>query len=353
MRHIYDIVFIVYKFYSVDIVLRKTTIFISSALFLATQVGFAIDKELEKTKKATGINVPVSKWKVPDAINEEGYIDESKMPKDSEYSKLVILGNKIINETAKYAGPQAKNPKDRYAGNNLSCSSCHGNGGTNPNQSAFVGIYGRFPQYNARADKVISLEDRINGCFERSMNGRRLDNNAWQMRAMMAYMQWLSQGVPVGGNIEGQGLIKIGYLDRAADPKKGAHIYAEKCSACHGEKGEGMKNDGDGPYYMFPPLWGKDSYNTGAGMYRLIKAASYIKANMPKGDATLTEEEAYDVAAFINSQKRPVKPHRDKDFPDRRVKPLDMDVGPYDPAEKGRFSEKDHRYGPYGPMEKK
>ncbi len=177
--------------------------------------------------------------------------------------------------------------------------------------------------------------------------------NAREMKAMVTYMQWLSQGVPVGAATKGQGLEKIAYISRAADPKKGKQIYMDKCAACHQENGQGLKNDsGEGAYYAFPPLWGNDSYNTGAGMYRLIKAASYIKANMPKGAADLSLEEAYDVASYINSQPRPVKKNRDKDFPDRRVKPLDMDVGPYDASEKNKFSEQQHRYGPYEEMSK-
>ena len=133
---------------------------------------------------------------------------------------MVILGNKILNETSKYVGPQAKDPKKRFAGNNLSCSSCHANGGSVQNQSGFVGICARFPQYNARGDKVITLADRINGCnargdkvitladringcFERSMNGKRMPSDTPEMKAMLTYMQWLSQGVPVGAKIEG------------------------------------------------------------------------------------------------------------------------------------------------------
>ncbi|MCE3037567.1 c-type cytochrome [Helicobacter sp. faydin-H20] len=329
--------------------MKRFVIFLSCLV----SMGFAIDHGLEKTKKATGINLPEVEWKLPEAMQEDGYIDESKMPKDSKYSEMVILGNKILNETSKYVGPQAKDPKKRFAGNNLSCSSCHANGGTVQYQSGFVGIFGRFPQYNARADKVITLQDRINGCFERSMNGKRMPDNALEMKAMIAYMQWLSQGVPVGAKIKGQGLQKVDFLSRAADPKRGAKVYVNKCAACHQEDGQGMKNtESTGAYYVFPPLWGDDTYNTGAGMYRLIKAAAYIKGNMPKGDPSLTLEEAYDVAAYINSQKRPVKANREQDFPDRRVKPLDMDVGPYDPAEKGKFSTKDHHYGPYAPMDK-
>ncbi len=112
----------------------------------------------------------------------------------------------------------------RFAGNNLSCSSYHANGGSVQNQSGFVGIWARFPQYNARGDKAITLADRINGCFERSTNGKRMPSDTPEMKAMLTYMQWLSQGVPVGAKIEGQGLKKIDFILRAADPKKIHHF---------------------------------------------------------------------------------------------------------------------------------
>lgn len=173
-------------------------------LLLCGSCALALDPNLEKTKSATGIDLPTAKWNLPKELNEDGTIDETKMPKkNSEYGKMVILGNKILNETSKYVGPQAKDPKKRFAGNNLSCSSCHANGGSVQNQSGFVGIWARFPQYNARGDKVITLADRINGCFERSMNGKRMPSDTPEMKAMLTYMQWLSQEVPVGAKIEG------------------------------------------------------------------------------------------------------------------------------------------------------
>lgn len=110
------------------------------------------------------------------------------------------------------------------------CSSCHALGGSMPNRAGFVGIYGRFPQYNSRADAVITLEDRINGCFERSMNGRKMPVDSEEMKAMVAYMYWISQGIPVGAKTKGQGLEKVTFLSRPADPKKGKIVYQEKCS---------------------------------------------------------------------------------------------------------------------------
>ncbi|MBZ7975273.1 c-type cytochrome [Campylobacter sp. RM12637] len=319
-----------------------------SMILLLSSFAFAIDPSVNKTKSETGIKQAKMNWVVPSAMSDDGYLDEEKLPKGSKYIEAVILGNKILNETTYYIGPKAKDESKRYAGNNLSCSSCHANGGTIPYESGFVGIYARFPQYLARGDVVATLENRINGCMERSMNGKPLPINSVEMKAIVTYMHYLSQGVPVGANVEGQGLTQVKLLNRAADPKKGKVIYEEKCSACHGEDGAGMLNDEQkGGYYVYPALWGDDSYNTGAGMYRLIKAASYIKGNMPKGDATLSDEEAFDVAAYINSKPRPIKANREADFPDRRTKPLDMDVAPYDDD----FSIEQHRFGPYIKMQ--
>lgn len=329
--------------------MKQLALRIFVVLSLMMGVGFGFDKAVSKQKGQTGIDLPKMEWKLPEAMQEDGYIDESKMPKDSKYSEMVILGNKILNETSRYVGPQAKDPKMRYAGNNLSCSSCHGAGGTRQYQSAFVGIFGKFPQYNSRSDVIFTLENRINGCMQRSLNGKALPIDSKEMKAMLTYMHWLSQKIPVGAHIIGEGLINITLLDRAADPKKGKIVFEEKCSACHQDDGQGLKNpDSEGPYYLFPPLWGKDSFNTGAGMHRQLKAAAYIKANMPQGNPDLTDEEAHDVAAFINSQERPIKSGGEKDFPDKRVKPVDTVVGPYP----DNFSQEQHKFGPYKEMMK-
>lgn len=313
--------------------------------------AFAFDVAKNKAKNTLPYEVKTQEFRLPAGIDENGIIDEAKLG-DSPYAKTVIYGSKLVNETTRHLGPQAKDEKKRFAGNNLSCSSCHASGGVVPNQSPFVGIYARFPQYNSRADQLITLQDRINGCFQRSMSGKPIPANSKEMRAMITYMQWLSTGYEVGAKVKGQGLPKAEFINRAGDPKNGKKIYADKCASCHGENGEGVLNPefaSGGDYYLFPAIWGKDSYNTGAGMYRLIKAAQFVKTTMPKGDATLSWEEAYDVSAFMNSQERPVKPNREKDFPDLDIKPMDMDVGPYNDG----FDENAHRYGPFKPMLKK
>jgi thiosulfate dehydrogenase len=317
----------------------KKVIAFSYALLLSSTL-FAYDKAIEKQKTDEGHSKTTVKWVVP---------DESKIP-NNEYGNAIRYGKKLLLETYNIIGPNVKDEKMRFTGNNYSCSSCHAEAGTVKYQAGFVGIHARFPQYQARADGVATIQNRINGCMLRSMNGKPLPDNSKEMKAIVTYMKWLSVGVPVGANVEGQGLAKVNLLDRAADPKKGEKIYADKCAACHGVNGEGIKNDVATGGYMFPALWGDDSYNTGAGMYRLIKAAQYIKGNMPKGAATLTDAEAFDVASFMNmpTHTRPVFKNREADFPDRRVKPVDVDVLPHDDA----FGVEEHRFGPYNKMYK-
>lgn len=302
----------------------------------------AYEPKTMKQKSDLGVDAGVVEWKLPKGVNEDGTIDRKLLPQNN-FGDMIALGNEIINHTSKHIGPMA--PKDKqFAGNNLSCASCHAPGGIRKDSAGFVGIAARFPSYSSRADKFTDLYDRINGCMQRSMNGKPLSHESTEMRAMVYYMTYLSLGTPIGAKTKGQGLIKLEHPKRAADPKKGEKIFAANCASCHGVNGEGFLNpDPTGDKYLFPPVWGDDSYNTGAGMYRIIKAASFIKANMPLNNPHLSTEEAFDVAAFINSKPRPVKANRDKDFPDRRVKAIDMDVGDYDDG----LSTKRHKYGPW------
>jgi thiosulfate dehydrogenase len=135
-------------------------------------------------------------------------------------------------------------------------------------------------------------------------------------------------------------------LDRAADPARGGEVYRANCAVCHGANGQGVRN-ADGGGYSYPPLWGPDSFNTGAGMHRIITAANFIRANMPYGvtheSPLLTEEQAFDVAAFINVQPRPERSGLDRDYPDRRRKPVDAPFPPY----ADDFSQEQHTFGPW------
>ncbi|HEU4830083.1 MAG TPA: c-type cytochrome [Gemmatimonadales bacterium] len=198
-----------------------------------------------------------------------------------------------------------KDSLPEYVGNALTCTNCHPDAGTRANAMPWIGVYGRFPQYRSRSASVQIIEDRIDDCFIRSMNGRALPRESTEMRDMIAYMAFLSRGTPVGVDIPGQGLPKLDVT--SGDSAAGAAIYRAECARCHGEDGDG----GAGP-----PVWGSRSYNIGAGMSRLRTAAAFIRRNMPMDrPGILTDQQATDVAAYINSQPRPDLPGKEHDWP--------------------------------------
>jgi thiosulfate dehydrogenase len=286
-----------------------------------------------------GAKVDLTKWTAPD-IESVG---------NDPFGQLVKYGYALVSDTANQIGPNVADPAKRFTGNHLNCQSCHLQGGTQPYAMPLTGIWGQFPQYRGREGAVDTLEVRINGCMERSMNGRALPLDGREMLAMMAYMRWLSAGIPAGATLIGAGTMRIKEPARPADPAHGAQVYAQVCATCHGEDGSGQ-HAATGTGYQIPPLWGPDSFNNGAGMSRLLTAAAYAKHNMPLGttfDApVLNDEDAYDVAGYVNSHERPQKPDLEKDFPIRLEKPVDTPYGPYADG----FSPAQHKLGPFEPI---
>lgn len=283
-------------------------------------------------------------WKVP-ASGAPGNL-KANPPASQD---IVAFGESLIRNTALYLGPEVTQPAKRIAGNHLSCSNCHLQAGQAPDAIGFVGVSKRYPQYQGRENRIVSLSERINGCFERSLNGRSLPEYSREMQVMLAYLDWLSKDSPEGGQHEHQDLPEIDLLDRAADPKLGQVIYQQRCQSCHQDKGQGLLKNVNvlAEGYLYPPLWGDDSFNDGAGMHRLITAAQFIKANMPQGQANLSTAEAFDVAAFINSKPRPHLAKREKDYPDISKKPVDA---PYPPFA-DQYPLAQHQLGPFGPMQ--
>lgn len=219
----------------------------------------------------------------------------------------IRLGYKIVVETQEYGRP--------YVGNRLNCTNCHLDAGLNPNTASFVGISRLYPEYRARADRRITLADRINECFERSLNGTALPPDSSKLQAVVAYIEWLSQNVPVGSAVPWRGLPRIS-ASRTPDPINGQRLFTAKCVVCHGADGQGAA--------AAPPLWGAHSYTLAAGMARVSVAAAFIKSNMPRGWGwTLTDDEAFDVAVYVNSQPRPDFPGKAQDWP-KGGKPADI-----------------------------
>jgi thiosulfate dehydrogenase len=277
--------------------------------------------------------------------------DADKLPTGA-WKDAVLYGRKLVQDTDAIIGPHAPKKAMRFSGNNLSCQNCHLDGGTRKFGLPFVGIYGLFPAYMAREDKVRTLEDRIEGCMERSMNGRALPSGGREITALVSYIKFLSSSVPIGEQLPGRATPPLGLLSRAADPKRGGHVYEIHCASCHQPDGSGERNRAPGQTggYTYPPLWGPDSFNDGAGMHRLITSASFVHANMPFGASysapILSAEDAWDVAAFINSKPRPKRAGLAADYPDRRRKPADAPFPPF----ADHFPLAQHRLGPYQPI---
>ncbi|SFG80520.1 c-type cytochrome [Pedobacter insulae] len=260
-------------------------------------------------------------WKAP---------DESTIPM-GEVGEEIRYGKELISNTAKYLGPKGSVAQ---IANVMNCQNCHHEAGTKDFALNYAAVKSTYPQFKARSGTLVSIADRINGCLERSLNGSGLDTNSKEMLAMIAYMKWLGKDVPDRIRPKNAGIMKLAFLDRAADPLKGKVVYLGKCKTCHGN----TKN--------YPPLWGENSYNDGAGLYRISNFAGFVKNNMPFGASyqhiVLSDEEAWDVAAFVNSQPRP---HKDQaeDWKDLSTKPIDFPFGPY----ADNFSEEQHKYGPF------
>lgn len=288
--------------------------------------------------KTTVTTEPEWPWEAPDT---------NAIP-HSPAGALIRYGRALISETSRYLGP---NGTVVTVSNGMNCQNCHLDAGTRPWGNNYGGVASTYPKYRDRSGMIESIEKKINDCLERSLNGRSLDSNSREMRAMVAYIHWLGTDVEKGKKPLGSGIVSLKYLDRAADPVRGKLVFVENCQRCHGAEGQGQKDTVTGSGYLYPPLWGPHSYNTGAGIYRLSKMAGYVKDNMPFGVAShgrsaLSDEQAWDVAAFINSQPHPFKDLR-YDWPDIGTKPVDHPFGPFTDT----FSEQQHKYGPFTPIE--
>lgn len=210
------------------------------------------------------------------------------IPNTSE-GDSVRRGELLFDETPLYAAGHARA--------RLSCSSCHAGGGMQPFASPLVGIPALFPMYNARAGRVISLRDRIQECFVRSENGTPLAENGSTMHDLLAYIDWISAPQPGRLPFRGRGLVSL--PDLIPHAAHGRELYAAQCAGCHG-------SDGQGRTPLFPPVWGPDSFNDGAGMNGIRKMAAFVQHNMPQNrPGILSAQDAFDVAAYIHAQPRP------------------------------------------------
>jgi thiosulfate dehydrogenase len=279
-------------------------------------------------------------------VNEEypwrGWNMYQLKPEDS----LARLGFDLVRNTAYYFGPHGK---IAAISNGMNCQNCHVSGGTIPWGNNFSAVVMSYPKLSFRSGKMMSIARRVNDCFERSLNGVALDTGSHEMHAIIAYMHWIGDDIPKSKKPPGAGIMQLPFMDRPADPAKGNTVYTQYCSKCHGDHGQGIAN---APFagYLYPPLWGENSYNSGAGLYRIGAFAGFVKNNMPSPATTfdhpaLTDSEAWDVAAFVNSRPRPLYDNH-ADYPDISKKPIDESSGPYSDT----FSQQQHKFGPFKPI---
>jgi thiosulfate dehydrogenase len=285
------------------------------SLIVVAAAGCARRPPAEPPLLVAASTTMVTAWQVPRNPLEDKTLDKSPL------ADQIRWGYQIFTNTPQHA------PK--FTGGAVSCANCHLNAGQRERALPLVGVAGMFPEYNNRAARLISLGDRIVDCFVRSENatgaasGELPTPTSKEVLALSAYIAWLAKGQPVGRNPpwRGQNAIaaaKLIPIDKL-DAERGAAVYAERCTSCHGEDGQG-KPIGD---KTAGPLWGPRSWNDGAGASRVYTLAGIIRYSMPYLDpGGLSDEDAQHVARFITSQQRPVYPYKDRDYAGGKI-PID------------------------------
>jgi thiosulfate dehydrogenase len=313
--------------------------FLSLVLILATYLlhvnpSLPESSHEEPEVKAKEV-IPV--WKAPDFSSVPG----------TREGKVIQYGRELITHTSSFIGPLGS---VSLKANGMNCQNCHLEAGTKPFGNNFGSVASTYPKFRTRSGKEESIEKRVNDCIQRSLNGDAIDSLSKEMRAIVAYIKWVGKDIKKGELAEGSGLLKIKWLNRAADKKAGRKLYLQKCQVCHGNSGEGQRLTSNSNY-IYPPLSGDHTFTTAAGLYRISNFSKYIHANMPHGatydNPILSEEEAWDIAAYVLSLPRPVKEFQG-DWPILKTKPIDHPFGPF----ADNFTEEQHKIGPFEPIEK-
>ncbi|KDC48233.1 c-type cytochrome [Bordetella bronchiseptica] len=238
---------------------------------------------------------------------------------DNEFGKVVREGEQIFLHTPQRAA--------KFVGNDLTCASCHLDAGRRADSAPMWAAYVLYPAYRAKNGHVNTLAERLQGCFRYSMNGEPPPADDPTLVALQSYMYWLASKAPTGVKLAGQGYRKLPAPPQKPDYLRGKTAYAQYCAVCHGAEGQGQKN---GRHWVFPALWGEHSFNWGAGMHQIGNAAGFIKANMPLGQAgLLSDQEAWDVAYFMNAHERPQDPRYQGSVAQTRAKYHDSDDSLY------------------------
>ena len=294
-----------------------------------------VKDNVSSTTSSSAFSKEIAYWTAPDINN----ITDPKLKASVSY------GKELIAHTSKYLGPNGSVLK---MSNGMNCQNCHLDAGTKVWGNNYGSVASLYPKFRARSGAIENIYKRVNDCFQRSLNGIALDTNGKEMQAIKAYITFIGSNVEKGKKAEGSGFKDLTFLDRAANPENGKSVYVAKCQSCHQDNGQGVFN-ADKSEYTYPALWGEHSFNDGAGLYRISNFAKYVKYNMPQGanyqNPMLSDEEAWDVAAFVVSRNRP-HINVPKDWPDISKKPIDHPFGPYADS----FTATQHKFGPFNPI---
>jgi len=251
---------------------------------------------------------------------------ESAIP-DTPFGREVALGRKIFIDPGTYASA--------YVGNRLSCENCHIDAGRLAYAAPMWGAYPAYPAYRSKNRHVNTFAERVQGCFRFSMNGKAPPLGDPVLVALESYAYWMSQGAPVGASLPGRGYPRLARPAKAPDYARGEQVFKSHCALCHGADGQGQQVAGR---TVFPPLWGPQSFNWGAGMHQVNNAAGFIKANMPLGRGdTLSDQDAWDVAYFMDAHERPQDPRYAGSIPATRAKYHDSPQSLYGTVVNGKL----------------
>jgi len=238
---------------------------------------------------------------------------------DTPMGDMIRKGEQIFLHT----GANAR----AFVGNTLNCVNCHLDAGRLANSAPMWGAYLLYPAYRGKTKQVDTFAERLRGCFMYSMNGKAPPFGDDVLVALESYSYWMATGAPVGERLPGAGFPKLDKPAQAPDITRGQKVFESHCALCHGDSGQGQRA---GDTQVFPPLWGAQSFNWGAGMANIDNAAGFIKANMPLGQGgTLTDQQAWDVATFMDSHERPQDPRFTGDVAQTRAQFHDSEYSLY------------------------
>jgi thiosulfate dehydrogenase len=277
------------------------------------------------TQKPAPAPAPATAASVPKAVTAAPASTTFSPPAESAIpagplGDVIRQGRDIFTDTPTHA--------KAYVGNGLSCSNCHLDAGRQANSAPLWGAYGMYPQYRKKNGKVNTFGERLQGCFRFSMNGKAPPLDSAEMVALETYAWWMAKGAPVGKKLPGAGYPKAGFRPpQPPDYARGETVFKKNCALCHGDDGQGQQV---ARRNVFPPLWGPQSFNWGAGMHQLDNAAAFIKANMPfsRGN-TLSDQDAWDVAMYMDAHERPQDPRFDGNVGETRRKYHDTPMSLY------------------------